>query len=164
MASKTVQLYTSDLSGKDIANADDVAEVRVLDHPKLNRPVKLDAYALELQSLLDADDQFVTLEVVLPGQAPRQLVVPSEVFDKVFQTDIDATLAGAERYYPASTPPARRGSRAAAKTKPSSSDTGSREQRGAVREWANKNGYSVGDRGRIKAEIIEAFEVAHAGS
>jgi hypothetical protein len=163
MASKTVRLYTSDLSGKDIAKADDVAEVRVLDHPKINRPVKLDAYALELQSLLDADDQFVTLEIVLPGQTPRQVVVPSEAFDRVFQTDVDATLAGAERYYPGSTPPARN-ARASVKTRPSSSDSGSREQRAAVREWANNNGYTVGDRGRIKAEIIEAFEAAHAGS
>lgn len=105
MASKTVRLYTSDLSsGKDIAKADDVAEVRVLDHPKINRPVKLDAYALELQSMFDAGDQFATLEIVLPSQAPRQLVVPSEVFDKVFQTDVDVTLAGDERYYPGSTP------------------------------------------------------------
>lgn len=37
----------------------------------------------------------------------------------------------------------------------------SREQRGAVRDWANSNGYSVGDRGRIKAEILTAFEAAH---
>lgn len=29
-----------------------------------------------------------------------------------------------------------------------------------IREWANKNGYTVGDRGRIKADIVEAYNVA----
>ena len=161
MASKTVRIYTSDLTGKEIGNTDDLAEVRVLDHPKISRPVKLDAYALELRSLLDADSEFVSLEVVLPGQAPRRLIVPVDTFDKLFQTDIDATLAGAERHL-TSTAPART-TRTAAKTKPSSSDAGSKEQRAAVREWANNNGYTVGDRGRIKTEIMQAFEAAHAG-
>jgi hypothetical protein len=31
-----------------------------------------------------------------------------------------------------------------------------------VREWAKANGYTVGDRGRIKAEILEAFDKAMA--
>jgi hypothetical protein len=37
----------------------------------------------------------------------------------------------------------------------------SREQLAAIREWARKNGHEVSDRGRIKAEIVEAFEAAH---
>jgi hypothetical protein len=162
VASKTVRIYTSDLTGKDIKNTDELVEVRVLDHPSINRPVTLDAYALEVQSLLDAGDQFVTLEVVLPGQAPRRVVVPGDVFDKVFESDVDETLANAEPYYPSAAQPAHRTGRAPApKREPSSSDSGSREQRAAIRDWANSNGYTVGDRGRIKAEIIEAFEAAH---
>lgn len=35
------------------------------------------------------------------------------------------------------------------------------EQLGAIREWARKNGYTVSDRGRIKGEIVDAFEAAH---
>ncbi|WP_458864192.1 Lsr2 family DNA-binding protein [Mycobacteroides abscessus] len=31
----------------------------------------------------------------------------------------------------------------------------------AIRQWARKNGYEVSDRGRIKAEVVEAFEAAH---
>ena len=38
----------------------------------------------------------------------------------------------------------------------------SREQTQAIREWAKKNGHDVSDRGRIPANIIEAFE-AQAG-
>ena len=37
----------------------------------------------------------------------------------------------------------------------------SKEQLSAIREWARKNGHEVSDRGRIKAEVVEAFEAAH---
>ena len=37
----------------------------------------------------------------------------------------------------------------------------SKEQLAAVRDWARKNGYDVSTRGRIKGEVIEAFEAAH---
>lgn len=37
-----------------------------------------------------------------------------------------------------------------------------REQTQAIRQWANKNGYEVSDRGRIPAAVIEAFD-ANAG-
>ncbi|WP_369140616.1 histone-like nucleoid-structuring protein Lsr2 [Modestobacter versicolor] len=36
-----------------------------------------------------------------------------------------------------------------------------REQAGAIREWARKNGHEVSDRGRIPAAVVEAFEAAH---
>ena len=32
-----------------------------------------------------------------------------------------------------------------------------REQNQAIREWANKNGYEVSERGRIPSSIVEAF-------
>lgn len=35
------------------------------------------------------------------------------------------------------------------------------EQLAAIRAWARKNGHDVADRGRIKAEIVEAFDAAH---
>lgn len=38
----------------------------------------------------------------------------------------------------------------------------SREQTQAIREWAKRNNWEISDRGRIPAEIIEAFE-AEAG-
>jgi hypothetical protein len=37
----------------------------------------------------------------------------------------------------------------------------SKEQLSAVRTWARKNGFDVSDRGRLRAEILEAFEAAH---
>nr|WP_330359970.1 histone-like nucleoid-structuring protein Lsr2 [Mycobacteroides abscessus] len=41
------------------------------------------------------------------------------------------------------------------------SASASKEQLAAIRQWARKNGYEVSDRGRIKAEVVEAFEAAH---
>ncbi|MFI5436743.1 Lsr2 family protein [Rhodococcus baikonurensis] len=35
------------------------------------------------------------------------------------------------------------------------------EQLKAIREWAGKNGFDVSPRGRIKAEVIDAFDAAH---
>lgn len=32
-----------------------------------------------------------------------------------------------------------------------------REQNAAIRDWARKNGFDVSDRGRIPAEVVEAF-------
>ncbi len=55
---------------------------------------------------------------------------------------------------------ARRGM-ASSLTRPAGSGR-SREQTQAIREWAKKNGHDVSDRGRIPANIIDAFE-AQAG-
>ncbi|HEU5475345.1 MAG TPA: Lsr2 family protein [Actinophytocola sp.] len=41
-------------------------------------------------------------------------------------------------------------------------DTRSKEQTKAIREWAKKNGYDLAERGRIPANVIAAFEEAHA--
>jgi len=49
---------------------------------------------------------------------------------------------------------ARRGSAAPRKRSSGTSDTA------AVREWAQRNGHTVGDRGRIPAEIRAAYEAA----
>lgn len=42
-----------------------------------------------------------------------------------------------------------------------STNATSKEQLSAIRAWARKNGHEVSDRGRIKAEVVEAFEAAH---
>jgi hypothetical protein len=44
---------------------------------------------------------------------------------------------------------------------PGTKAASSKEQLSAIREWARKNGHEVSDRGRIKAEVVEAFEAAH---
>jgi hypothetical protein len=51
----------------------------------------------------------------------------------------------------ASTPPRR--ARSATRT--------DREQTAQIREWARSNGYKVGEKGRIPADILGAWEAAH---
>ncbi|WP_367133276.1 Lsr2 family protein [Saccharothrix sp. HUAS TT1] len=40
-------------------------------------------------------------------------------------------------------------------------DARNKEQTKAIREWARSNGHELADRGRIPANVIEAFEAAH---
>ncbi|PWJ24113.1 Lsr2 protein [Branchiibius hedensis] len=43
-----------------------------------------------------------------------------------------------------------------------SSATGAdREQLAKIREWAKDHGYQVAERGRIKSEVLDAYEAAH---
>lgn len=56
----------------------------------------------------------------------------------------------------------RRGSRSTARSAPSGRRSGrgsrtDREQTQAMREWARANGFKVGEKGRIPANIIEAY-------
>lgn len=41
-------------------------------------------------------------------------------------------------------------------------DARSKEQTKAIREWAKSNGFDLAERGRIPANVIAAFEEAHA--
>jgi nucleoid-associated protein Lsr2 len=50
----------------------------------------------------------------------------------------------------ATTSPVRRAAQA-------STGRASRDQNQAIREWANKNGYEVSERGRIPSHIVEAY-------
>jgi len=44
---------------------------------------------------------------------------------------------------------------------PTKAVTAQKGNQAKIREWAQANGYTVGDRGRIKAEIVNAYNVAH---
>jgi hypothetical protein len=45
----------------------------------------------------------------------------------------------------------------ARRTAPASTGRASRDQNQAIREWANKNGFEVSERGRIPSHIVEAY-------
>ena len=45
----------------------------------------------------------------------------------------------------------------------STSSSNSREELAAAREWLKNNGHQVSERGRIKAEVIEAYNAANEG-
>ncbi|MFB1298613.1 Lsr2 family protein [Mycobacterium sp. pW049] len=47
------------------------------------------------------------------------------------------------------------------RTKVNGRGKSSPEKLAAIRDWARTNGYDVADRGRIRAEVVDAFEAAH---
>jgi nucleoid-associated protein Lsr2 len=47
-------------------------------------------------------------------------------------------------------------------TKTASRPAANREQTKAIREWARQNGFDLADRGRIPANVIEAYDEAQA--
>ncbi len=55
-----------------------------------------------------------------------------------------------------------RGYRTARRTGGTAPTAVDREQNRAMREWANRNGYNVSDRGRISAAVQSAYHAAHA--
>jgi hypothetical protein len=44
---------------------------------------------------------------------------------------------------------------------PRRSTRADREQTAAIRDWARKNGFDIGDKGRIPSSAIEAYHSAH---
>jgi Lsr2 len=48
-------------------------------------------------------------------------------------------------------------SRSTRRSGPPAAGRSSRDQNQAIREWANKNGYEVSERGRIPSSIVEAY-------
>lgn len=166
MARKRIEIVSSDLTGKEITKPEEVAEVRVLSHPLLTGPVRLDAYVLEVAGLEESKRDLVTIELALPNTPPEQLVLDRDTFDALFTTDVEEVLSSAEPYTePNASAGSKRRTGGADRTAKSFSATPSvsREQREAIRTWANANGFTVGDRGRIAANIAQAFEAAHQG-
>ena len=164
MARKRIEIVSSDLTGKEITKPEEVAEVRVLSHPLLTGPVRLDAYVLEVAGLEESKRDLVTIELALPNTPPEQLVLDREAFDALFTTDVEEVLSSAESYNEpnASAGGKRRGGGTDRPAKSfSATPSVSREQREAIRTWANANGFTVGDRGRIAANITQAYEAAH---
>ena len=52
--------------------------------------------------------------------------------------------------------------RVATPTGPATRPTADRDQTKAIREWARNNGWALADRGRIPANVVTAFDEAHA--
>ncbi len=164
MARKRIEIVSSDLTGKSIEKPEEVAEVRVLSHPLIDSPVRLDAYVLEVAGLENSQRELVTVELVLPNTPPERITLDRAAFDELFESDVAEVLGAAESYREpdAQSSGKRRGRPAEAAAKSFTAAPGiTREQREAIRTWANDNGFTVGDRGRIAANIIQAYEAAH---
>lgn len=77
--------------------------------------------------------------------------------------EIDLTEANATKLRDALAPFIAAGRRAGSGSaqKASRRRTGGSRDLSAVRAWAKENGYTVSERGRVPATILEAYEAAH---
>lgn len=82
-----------------------------------------------------------------------------------FTYDIDLSDAHAKELREALAPyvaTARKAGNAKGGARRASTPTRSNSTRLAkIREWAKDNGYSIGDRGRVSKEIVDAYDAAH---
>jgi hypothetical protein len=104
--------------------------------------------------VIDADDvNRVEFEVKISGRRAVRYGLDLRTANvERFEKDITKYASKAERL----TAAGRAGS-ATAGVSPASS----RERTRAIREWAVENGFEVSERGRIAADVIEAFDAAH---
>nr|WP_042183061.1 Lsr2 family protein [Kibdelosporangium sp. MJ126-NF4]CEL15331.1 Histone protein Lsr2 [Kibdelosporangium sp. MJ126-NF4]CTQ95628.1 Histone protein Lsr2 [Kibdelosporangium sp. MJ126-NF4] len=114
--------------------------------------------------------QRVTVQLVddLDGTAADDISTVSFALDGV-SYEIDLTEANAEKlrsgleeFVNSARRTGGRVKRGSAPVKRAGSPA-SREQTKAIRDWARQNGFELSDRGRIPANVIEAFEAAHTG-
>ncbi|GAA2983121.1 hypothetical protein JOD63_000722 [Microbacterium terrae] len=82
--------------------------------------------------------------------------------------EIDLTDENAAALRSALAPYLTAGRRISAASRGGSSASGAPKRRrsgqkdfSGVREWAKKNGYTVSERGRVPASVLEAYEAAH---
>ena len=82
-----------------------------------------------------------------------------EKLQKALQPFLDKAHP-ADMAQPKTTTQTRTRTSARTRTRPSRSAKDGRENLDAIRQWAQENGYKVGDRGRIAKSIIEEYELA----
>lgn len=78
--------------------------------------------------------------------------------------EIDLTSENADAFREAMQPyvsAARRASSASASRGSASRKRAGSPETAAIREWANENGYTVSERGRIPGTIVDAYRAAH---
>jgi hypothetical protein len=149
----------SDLTGEVIEDGTSVVSIIVKQHPSIDRPVKLEAASTEIAALEQTSKTFVTLEILGRNREREQLTVDLRAFSKLFKQDPATVLDNAEGYHEA--PVRRRGRPRGSVNKSTARSARPARQIAAVRDWARENGYQISDRGRISAEIQQAYSNAH---
>lgn len=160
--------FVSDLTGKEISDDSEHASLIILSHPTIDSPVRIDAHALEAANLKDESVDLVQVEIQLPNYEAERVWIALPKFDKLFAKNVDqqTVLENAEPFYQPQKVTIKRGRPAGTATKAAAKPSGSGyspDQLSAIREWARSTGgFEVADRGRIKKDILDAYEAAHA--
>jgi|SRR4051794_21159711 len=107
---------------------------------------------LVIDDLDESTDEVRTVRLSVDGRSV-EIDLSARNFDKLSKAVAPYLQAG--RKTSSSTPARRRRTFAAPGAPRKSSDTQ------AIREWAQANGHDVNSRGRIKKDIVDAYEAAH---
>lgn len=75
--------------------------------------------------------------------------------------EIDLASANADRFREQLRPWLANARKVGRTVPPRRSARGSKERYAAVRQWAREQGQQIGDRGRVPAALIEAYDAAH---
>ncbi|GAB2694149.1 histone-like nucleoid-structuring protein Lsr2 [Nocardia thraciensis] len=106
----------------------------------------------------------VTVELIddYDGKSKAEETVRFGVDGVEYEIDLSMKNAGKLREaFEQWTGPARKVGRIPrGKSKISGRTSADKEQTGAIRDWARKNGYDVSSRGRISADVVEAYNKA----
>lgn len=94
-----------------------------------------------------------TIEFTVQGSTYRMDLRPKNA--EKFRKDLEKWIAAAEKVG------GRRGRPKGSGAGASAAARRSKDELGAIRNWASQNGYEVSARGRIAGEVIEAYEAAH---
>jgi hypothetical protein len=101
---------------------------------------------------LDGSEASETLEFALDGVS-YQIDLSAKNAGKL-RDGLASFVASARRSGGRTRGPARAAGGGVSKARPAAAD---REQNQAIREWARKQGMKVSDRGRIPAEVLDAY-------
>ncbi len=133
--------YTCDVCGNEIAETDAATASRKISWEGSDYTLDVCAvHGSELDTVLGAIKRFVDVSHRAGGRRGRRSATTKTT------TPSPATRA----------PRARRTSGSTTAATPAT-----RNNVGAVRAWAQANGYNVGDRGRIPASVVAAYEAAN---
>lgn len=140
------EVVFSDLSDQMVPEGKEVT-ITVRQHPTFTDVVQVLAGEDEIKELLADDSQYVVLDIATKEDV-KQVVVDLPTFNGLFKGDAYAILKDAPRVSTAS-----------------SSSIGpkrSKEELDKIRMWARANGHEVAEKGRIKQDIVDAYEAAQS--
>lgn len=112
--------------------------------------------------LVDDIDGSEAAETVLFGLDGRHYEIDlSETNAKELRESLGGFIESGRRCKPTAEPPRRRNSSASGKPSTPAPTVVDKEQSRAIRDWARTNGFTIADRGRIPAQVVQAFNQDH---
>jgi hypothetical protein len=129
-----------------IIPGDEVIKVIIRHHPSIEGDYELDASEAEVKPLLASAGDYVVLDLI-KGDKVKSVVAELTTFNGLFTDDPYQSLKNA---------------RPVKAKRANNSNSGNSSDLAKIREWATSQGIEVAPKGRIKADVVEAYRAAQA--